>query len=101
MKKIILLGDSTRQGYDKYVKEQLTGVAEVLFPAENCQFALYLFRHVHEWQKNGNWGTDADLVHWNAGLWDALHFFRQETLTDLEHYAQTIRRIAPTIVAAK
>ena len=93
MKKIILLGDSTREGYDKYVREQLDGVAEVLFPQENCQFALYLFRHLQDWQRNGSWGNDADLVHWNAGLWDALHLLRQEPLSDPEDYAKTIRRI--------
>jgi len=93
MKKIILLGDSTRQGYDNYVKEQLEGAAEVLFPGENCQFALYLFRHIHDWKNAGNWGDDADLVHWNAGLWDALHLLGQETLSTMEDYAKTIRRI--------
>ena len=93
MKKIILLGDSTRQGYDNYVKEQLEGTAEVLFPGENCQFALYLFRHIHDWKNAGNWGENADLVHWNAGLWDALHLLGQEPLNNLEDYAKTIRRI--------
>ena len=93
MKKIILLGDSTREGYDKYVREQLKCAAEVLFPQENCQFALYLFRHLHDWQRTGNWGNDADLVHWNAGLWDALHVLRQETLSDPEDYAKVVKRI--------
>jgi len=64
MKKIILLGDSTREGYDKYVQEQLVGTAEVLFPNENCQFALYLLRHLQDWQNSGNWGNDAD---WYTG----------------------------------
>ena len=93
MKKIILLGDSTREGYDEYVKAQLDGTAEVLFPSENCQFALYLLRHLHDWKNDGNWGDDADLVHWNAGLWDALHVLRQDTLTDFEDYAKTVKRI--------
>jgi len=93
MKKIILLGDSTREGYDKYVQEQLVGTAEVLFPNENCQFALYLLRHLQDWQSSGNWGNDADLVHWNAGLWDVLHLLRQEPLTDFEDYAKTVKRI--------
>ena len=30
MKKVVLLGDSIRMGYDKYVKEALDGVCEVL-----------------------------------------------------------------------
>ncbi len=93
MKKIILLGDSTRQAYDEYVRAKLDKTAQVLFPKENCQFSLYLFRHLHDWKKSGDWGDDADAVHWNAGLWDALHLFGQETLTDPDYYAQTIRRI--------
>lgn len=92
-KKIILLGDSTRQGYDQYVREQLDGVADVLFPDDNCRFALYLLRYIHEWQRNGNWGDDADLIHWNAGLWDELHLVGQESLTEPEFYASVIRRI--------
>ena len=31
MKKIVLLGDSIRMGYDKYVKEALADVAEVYY----------------------------------------------------------------------
>jgi len=93
MKKIILLGDSTRQGYDKYVREQLDGSAEVLFPDDNCRFALYLLRYIHVWQKDGNWGDDADLIHWNAGLWDELHLVGQESLCEPEYYATVIRRI--------
>ena len=38
MKKIILLGDSIRMGYDKYTKMALEGVAEVFSPEENCRF---------------------------------------------------------------
>ena len=32
MKKIVLIGDSIRMGYDKYVKMALEGVAEVYYP---------------------------------------------------------------------
>ena len=35
MKKILLLVDSIRKGYDKYVKIAFGGVAEVYFPEEN------------------------------------------------------------------
>ncbi|MBQ3178567.1 MAG: SGNH/GDSL hydrolase family protein [Clostridia bacterium] len=93
MKRIVLLGDSTREGYQDYVKEKLDGMAEVLVPPENCRFALYLLRYVHMWKEEGNWGDDVDLVHWNAGLWDALHVAGQEALTEPEHYASIIRRI--------
>ena len=93
MKKIVLIGDSIRMGYDKYVKEALEGVCEVFYPEENCKFAEYVLRFVHEWKNNGGWGDDVDLVHWNAGLWDALELFGDEPLTSLSYYGEAIARI--------
>ena len=75
MKKVVLIGDSIRMGYDKYVKEALKNSAEVYYPGENCRFAEYVLRYAHEWKKAGAWGDDVDLVHWNAGLWDVLELF--------------------------
>ena len=40
MKKILLLGDSIRLGYDNYVKESLKNVAEVYLPEENCAYTV-------------------------------------------------------------
>ena len=93
MKKVVLIGDSIRMGYDKYVKDALSGVAEVYYPAENCRFAEYVLRYAHEWKKAGDWGDDVDLVHWNAGLWDALELFGDEPLTSLAYYKEAIFRI--------
>lgn len=93
MKKIVLIGDSIRMGYDKYVKEALDGVAEVYYPPENCRFSQYVLRYLHDWKANGEWPDDVDLVHWNAGLWDALELFGDEPLSTLGHYADMIGRI--------
>ena len=93
MKKIVLIGDSIRMGYDKYVKDALADVAEVYYPSENCRFAEYVLRYAHEWKENGKWGDDVDLVHWNAGLWDALELFGDEPLTSLDYYGEAIARI--------
>ena len=93
MKKIVLIGDSIRLGYDKYIKESLSGVAEVLSPAENCRFAQHVFRFLGDWKKAGNWGDDVDVVHWNAGLWDVLHLYGDEAFTPIGFYADLIRRI--------
>lgn len=93
MKKIVLIGDSIRMGYDKYVKEALSGAAEVFYPPENCRFAEYVLRYAHEWKKNGDWGDDVDLVHWNAGLWDSLELFGDEPLTSFSYYEEAIGRI--------
>jgi len=93
MKKIVLIGDSIRMGYDKYVKEALENTAEVYYPDENCRFAEYVLRYAHEWKNRGKWPGDIDLVHWNAGLWDVAELFGDEPLTSIDYYAQTIARI--------
>ena len=93
MKKIILIGDSIRMGYDKYVKEALSEVAEVYYPDENCRFAEYVLRYAHTWKSELGWPEDADLVHWNAGLWDALELFGDEPLSTLDYYENAIARI--------
>ena len=93
MKKIVLLGDSIRMGYDKYVKEAFDGVAEVYYPLDNCRFAVNVLRFAHEWKKTGEWPDDIDLVHWNVGLWDAIEFFRDGPLTPIEYYEQYIGRV--------
>lgn len=93
VKKIVLIGDSIRMGYDKYVKKALEGSAKVYYPEDNCRFAEYVLRYAHEWKKNGEWGDDVDLVHWNAGLWDALELFGDEPLTSIDYYEKAIARI--------
>ena len=93
MKKIILIGDSIRLGYCKYVREALSGEAEVLFPEENCRFTQHVFRFLGDWKRNGNWGDDADIVHWNVGLWDVLHLYGDGPFTPIDVYADYIKRI--------
>ena len=93
MKKIVLLGDSIRLGYEAYVREALGGVAEFYSPKENCRFAQYFFRYAHEWKALGNWPSDVDIVHWNAGLWDALRLMGDDPLTPTDIYARFIARI--------
>jgi hypothetical protein len=93
MKKVVLIGDSIRMGYDKYVKEALNGTAEVYYPSENCRFAQYVLRYAHEWKKAGEWGDHVDLVHWNAGLWDVLELFGDEPMTSIDYYGQAIKRV--------
>lgn len=93
MKKIVLIGDSIRMGYDKYVKEALSDVAEVYYPTENCRFTTYILRFAHDWKKKGEWPDDVDLVHWNAGLWDVPEILGDGPVTPVEHYAENIARI--------
>ena len=96
MKKIVLLGDSIRKGYDKYVKMAFKDVAEVYYPPENCRFAAYMLRFLPEWKKTFDCGDDVDCVHWNVGLWDSLVLF-DEHLTPLEIYKYYIERVCNQI----
>lgn len=93
MKKVILIGDSIKFGYFKYVKAALAGVAEADHPRDSARFAEYMLRYVHEWKKEYGWPDDVDLVHWNVGLWDALELFGDKPLTSLEYYEDVIGRL--------
>ena len=97
MKKILLIGDSIRLGYDKYVKMAFEDVAEVYYPAENSRFAAYICRQLHEWKNKLNCGDDIDVVHWNAGLWDDLIMLDGKHLTPIEVYKEYVDRICNMI----
>lgn len=91
MKKVLLLGDSIRMGYEQYVREGLKGLAEVVAPGENGRFIKYTLWGANIWIKE--LGVP-DIVHWNNGLWDIHHEVPMvETLTSLEEYLETARRI--------
>ena len=97
MKKIVLLGDSIREGYDKYVKHAFCGIAEVYYPKENCRFASYILRHLPDWKRDFDCGDDVDLVHWNAGLWDDLVMADGKKHTSIELYGEYIQRVCDVI----
>ena len=96
MKNILLVGDSIRIGYDKSVKLSLEGKANVYFPEENCRFATFVLRYLHEYKKLVPEGR-VDILHWNAGLWDCLRLFEEEPHTPIEVYAYYIDRICQRI----
>ena len=67
MKKVLLLGDSIRMGYDDYVKEELKE-CEVYYDAEdNGRFITYTIWMFN--QLNAKYGP-FDVVHFNNGYWD-------------------------------
>ena len=65
--RVLLLGDSIRMNYEPLVRESLEGLAEVVSPAENCQYSLYTLTSLQRWLDE--LGTP-DIVHWNNGLHD-------------------------------
>lgn len=92
MKKIVLLGDSIRQiGYGAPVAERLSKEFEVWQPDDNCRFAKYTLRGLWDWQEKIK---DADIIHWNNGLWDVSDLFGDGEFTPIDEYVDIMLRIA-------
>lgn len=72
---VLLLGDSISIGYTPYVKQFLSGRANVLRPvydngkAENCQGTTNGIKNIRRWLGNTSW----DVIHFNFGLHDLKH----------------------------
>lgn len=96
MKNVLLIGDSIRRGYDKALRKSLEGKANVYFPEDNCRFAAYTLRHLHEYKALVEDGK-VDVVHWNAGLWDCLRMFEEEPQTPIDVYIYYIDRVCVRI----
>ena len=67
---MLLLGDSIRMSYQPVVAELLAGRAEVVGPAENCQFSAFTLESLDRWLAELG---RPDMVHWNNGLHDVGH----------------------------
>ena len=91
MKKVLLLGDSIRLGYQTLVGEKLGGRAEVVGPEDNCRFTKYTLWYVNHWV---NELGKPDIIHWNNGLWDVYrHNDHVGIFTPLEEYLCELKRI--------
>jgi len=93
MKKVVLLGDSIRLiGYGTVMQQVLGDRYYVWQPRDNCRFAQYLLLGMAvSWK---DYWLDADVIHFNAGLWDNCDRFGDGPFTPMEAYAETILRIA-------
>lgn len=91
MKKVVLLGDSIRLiGYGPIVEETLKGEYEVWQPEDNCRFAAYTYRMIREEEHI----MEADIIHWNNGLWDETTCMGDGPFTPLNVYVEYLERIA-------
>jgi hypothetical protein len=91
MKRVLLLGDSIRMGYEPLVRKALAGAAELVAPEENGRFAKHTLWGVNLWIRDLG---RPDIVHWNNGLWDLHHEAPMvEALTSLNEYIETLGRI--------
>jgi len=97
MKKVLLIGDSIRKGYDKYVKLALEDTADVRYPEENCRFSQYVLHHFIDWLRKADFDGEPDLIHLNAGLWDCAILFDEECLTPVDIYERFMERICVRI----
>ena len=93
MKKLLLIGDSIRMNYDRYVRQALEGRAAVLSPDENACFAAYTYYSVGDWEHRYRFGEDGDVIHWNAGLHDVIRFHYDEPMTPPEIYGYYLGRV--------
>lgn len=100
MKSVYLIGDSIRfgatdassPGYGAYVQSLLADQALVQGPRDNCRFAQYTLRYLHQWAAEVD-AAAVDVVHWNNGLWDVLRVCGDEPLTPLDMYVALLRRV--------
>ena len=92
MKKIVLLGDSIRLwGYGTRVPDMLGEGYEVAQPEDNCRFVKYTLRGLFDWH---DIIKDADVIHWNNGLWDCTEIFDDGLFTSEEEYIENMLRVA-------
>ena len=99
MKKVFLLGDSIRIGYDEFVRELLKGTADVFYPEDNGRFAGYTYVCIPQWKNLAGDPDQVNVVHWNCGHWDCAHFYRDsEPYSTVEEYAAWLERVHRAIV---
>ncbi len=69
MKKVMLIGDSIRLGYQAKVAELLGENTLVRGPSDNCRFSAYTLFNLSAWVPD----NDFDVIQWNNGQWDTCH----------------------------
>lgn len=90
---VLLIGDSIRMGYCAFVKEELSGCAEVLYPKENCRNTQHVLISLNAWTALCTPEKTA-AVQFNCGHWDAAHWDGDaEPLTSLGEYGRNTERI--------
>lgn len=99
MKKILFIGDSIMYGvrglpgYGEFVEQKLRDKAKVILPNDNCQDVRYTYDFLEELFDLENIRT-ADIVYWNNGLWDLLHFCgNPKPHTEIKLYLEFIEKL--------
>ena len=87
-----MYGVKRLHGYGYYVSQMISDRAKVFLPTDNCQGAKFLASLLKDLIPDVEGGFD--IIHWNSGLWDVLHFMgnpRPHTSIDL--YSECIDKI--------
>lgn len=90
MKKVMLIGDSIRLGYQAKVAELLGEIAVVSGPVDNGRFSAYTLFYLSAWVPD----NDFDVIQWNNGQWDTCHMPDGRIHTPLATYLELQERIA-------
>lgn len=87
-KRVTLLGDSIRLGYEPTVRAELSGVAEIWSHAENCMHSVHHLFNLKPWYLD----PQADIIHVNFGLWDCrrLGLDRADNVVPVELFARNL-----------
>lgn len=93
--RVVLIGDSIRLSYAKYVADQLQDKAMILSPNANCGDSLKVLKNLEAWVIQ----EKPDLVHFNCGIHDTKKFKQtghfqvapDDYAANLENIVQRIR----------
>ena len=94
MKKVMLIGDSIRLGYQTKVAARLVDEATLTWPDENCRFSSYTLFKLAAWVP----GDDYDVIQWNNGQWDTCYMLDGKIHTPLTDYLELQERIATILL---
>jgi len=91
---IVLIGDSIRMGYQRFVQAELRNAAEVWGPTENGGTSSNVLANLQDWVISRN----PDVVHLNCGLHDIKRNFGEvNNNVPLQEYRENVEQILRTI----
>ena len=90
MKRVVLIGDSIRMGYQEVVRSELEGWADVWGPEQNGGTSENVLARLGDWAIK----REPDVLHINCGLHDLRREIGQETAAiPLNVYSDNVRTI--------
>lgn len=96
MKRVVLIGDSIRIGYQEIVRRELEGQAELRWPDQNGGTSRNVLSHLEEWV----FAQAPQIVHLNCGLHDLRkEFGAQQPAVPLPEYRANLESIFERILA--